>query len=57
VEKENDIARSILLNNIEDSVFPLIPETETAYELMENLKAMYEQNKETSLYEWMIKFI
>ena len=53
--KENDIARSILLNNIEDSIFPLIPETDSAYELMENLKSIYEKDKETSLQEWMIK--
>jgi len=53
--EENDIARSILLNNIEDSVFPLMLETDPAYELMENLKTMYEQDKETSLQEWMAK--
>ena len=55
VIKENSLAKSIIYNNIEDNIFPLIPESESAYELIENLKAMYEKDKEVSLQEWMNK--
>ncbi|ORX63845.1 hypothetical protein BCR32DRAFT_251397 [Anaeromyces robustus] len=55
-EKQKDaIAKSILLNNIEDKIYPTICQTDSAYDLMENLRNLYKEDQDVTLQEWMNK--
>ena len=54
-KQQNAIARSILLNNIEDKLYPMITLSDSTYELMENLKNIYEKDQNVTLQDWMNK--
>ncbi len=54
-KQQNAIARSIILNNIEDKLYPMITHSDSAYELMDNLKTLYEEDQDITLQEWMSK--
>jgi len=53
--QQNAIARSILLNNIEDNLYPIINHSESAYQLMANLENLYGQDQQITLQDWMNK--
>jgi len=55
IEREKNAAKSILLNNIEDKIYPLITETDSAHDLMENLKILFEKDESVTLQEWLEK--
>ena len=51
INQENATALSIMLNNIEDKVYQLITDTNSAHDLMENLKILFEQDEDVTLQE------
>ncbi|ORX76920.1 hypothetical protein BCR32DRAFT_283685 [Anaeromyces robustus] len=55
IKKEANTAKSIMLNNMEDNIYPLITETDSAFNLMENLKILFEKDENVTLQEWLDK--
>ena len=55
INQENAAAVSIMLNNIEDKIYPLLTETNSAFNLMENLKILFEKDEDVTLQEWLEK--
>eukprot|EP00833_Pecoramyces_ruminatium_P007381 jgi/Orpsp1_1/1181413/evm.model.c7180000077131.1 len=52
---QNAKAKSIMLNNIEDHIYSLIPNCDTPHEIMESLKVIYEEDVVFTLQEWLKK--
>jgi len=55
VEKENSLALSILLNNIEDDVYALLDDYDSPFELMNNLETLFAKDKDVTLQQWIEK--